>query len=109
MGTGRLVPTTGVELVMQIIGGIFGGGTLLKVLDWSSARLAERAKERREEVNDTVTRLRQEITDMEADRDRCRKDAERERAEKDAANRWAAQMEAMLWRGGMQPPPRPQA
>ena len=101
------MPTTGFELLVQIVGGIFGGGTLLKILDWTSGRLAERAKERREDVNDTVTRLRTEIVDLEKDRDTCRADADRYRREKDDAVRWAAQLEAMVWRGGMQPPPRP--
>src|SRR5213079_2283865 len=72
MTGGDSVPTTGFELLVQIVGGIFGGGTLLKILDWTSGRLAERAKERREDVNDTVTRLRTEIVDLEKDRDTCR-------------------------------------
>jgi hypothetical protein len=81
------MPTSSGELIVQIVAGIFGGGGLLKLLDWLTGSLAARAQE---------------------DRDTCRADAERARRGKEDADRWAARLEAMLLRGGLQPPERPE-
>jgi hypothetical protein len=102
------MPTSSGELIVQIVAGIFGGGGLLKLLDWLTGSLAARAQERRASANDTIERLRKEILDLEQDRDTCRADAERARRGKEDADRWAARLEAMLLRGGLQPPERPE-